>query len=287
MKCLFPALIALALLFGPPAASAQSKADVVKAELLADVAAVKAGEAFTAGVRLTIEPGWHVYWLNPGDSGAPTNVKLKAPPGFKVGPLQYPVPVRFNQPGDVPGYGYEDEVLLAVRVTPPADLKGAADVTLTADVTWLCCKDACIPGKAKLSLKLPASDAAKPANREVFDEWAPRFPRADDPAVESAEWDAGGAADGVLTYTVKWKSDPPAKVELFPGRSDAVEFTKVEAKTAGGETRTTIQARLRPGPPPEGDTLKSVLVYADAAGERRGIPVEIPLSNLPATADGN
>jgi DsbC/DsbD-like thiol-disulfide interchange protein len=287
MRSLAPALV-VALLFAPAAASAQPKADVVKAELLADVAAVKAGEAFTAGVRLTIEPGWHVYWLNPGDSGAPTHVKLKAPPGFKVGPLQFPVPVRFNQPGDVLGYGYEDEVLLTVRVTPPADLKGAADVALTADVTWLCCKDACIPGKAKLSLKLPAAAGeAEPANREVFDEWAARFPRADDPAVESAEWDAAGAADGLLTHTVKWKSDAPAEVELFPGRTDAVEFTKVEATTADGRTRTTVHARLRPGPPPEGDTLKSVLVYTDAAGQRRGIPVEIPLANLPAAADAN
>jgi DsbC/DsbD-like thiol-disulfide interchange protein len=291
MKLVVPLVFAaVAAGVGAPAI-AQSKQELVKAELLADVAAVKAGEAFTVGVRLTIEPGWHVYWTNPGDSGAPTTVKLKAPAGFKVGPVQYPVPIRFMQPGDVLGYGYEHEVLLAVRVTPPADLKaGAADVALAADVSWLCCKDACIPGKAKLSLTLPLAagdaDGPPPANREVFDAWSPRMPRADDPAVERVAWDTAGAANGTLIHSVKWKTEVPAKVELYPGRTDAVEFQEVAAKTAGGETRVTIRARLREGPPPESKTLPSLLVYTDAAGQRRGIPVEIPLAKLkPARAN--
>src|SRR5687768_7951944 len=112
---IIPTILAplLGLLAAP--ALAQPNQDLVKAKLLADVSAVKPGEAFTVGLRLSIEPGWHVYWTNPGDSGAPTSVKLKLPAGFKAGPVQYPVPIRFNQPGDVLGYGYEDELMLTVR----------------------------------------------------------------------------------------------------------------------------------------------------------------------------
>lgn len=280
MKLLAPVLLAVALL--TPSASAQPKSEQVKADLMADVSAVKPGEAFTVGVLLTIEPGWHVYWLNPGDSGVPTTVKLKAPDSFEAGPVRYPVPVKFNQPGDVLGYGYEQAVLLTAQVTPPADLKGKAEFQLTAEVNWLCCKDACIPGRAKLTLKLPVSEQAAQANRAVFEEWAPRLPVEDDPAVERAQWEVDGPG-GTITHTMKWKT-APREVELYPGPSDAVEFQKIDVKTAGRETRTTIRARLIPGPPPDSDTLPSLLVYTDEAGVRHGIAVEVPVNALEASA---
>ena len=45
------------------------------------------------GVLLEVEPGWHVYWMNPGDSGAPTTVSLTLPPGFTAGPVRFPLRV--------------------------------------------------------------------------------------------------------------------------------------------------------------------------------------------------
>src|SRR5437867_3085239 len=89
-----------------------SGTDLVKATLVSDVSSVKAGQPFTLGVLLKIEPGWHVYWKNPGESGMATSVQWKVPEGFKVGELQFPIPIRFGQSGDVIGYGYQDEVLL-------------------------------------------------------------------------------------------------------------------------------------------------------------------------------
>ena len=41
----------------------------VKASLIADISNIRANRPFTIGVLLEIEPGWHVYWTNPGDSG--------------------------------------------------------------------------------------------------------------------------------------------------------------------------------------------------------------------------
>src|SRR5205823_13799940 len=98
---------------------AAPKKDMVKAQLLADTTAVKPGEPFTVGLLLDIEPDWHVYWTNPGDSGAPTTVTFKLPKGFTVGETEYPVPIKFPQPGDVVGYGYKESVLLTAKVTPP------------------------------------------------------------------------------------------------------------------------------------------------------------------------
>src|SRR5215207_6748481 len=102
--------VVAALLFVRAGARAEpNKEDLVKGELLADVTAVKPGGTFNVGVLLRIERGWHVYWTNPGDSGLPTKVKLHVPEGFKVGEVRMPVPVKFDQPGGVLGYGYERE----------------------------------------------------------------------------------------------------------------------------------------------------------------------------------
>src|SRR5688572_9197775 len=83
---------------GANSTAAPTPANLVRAKLVADTTAVKAGQPFTVGVLLEIAPKWHVYWSNPGDSGMPTTVKFIAPDGFKVGELQYPTPVSFKQP---------------------------------------------------------------------------------------------------------------------------------------------------------------------------------------------
>ena len=59
---------------------AQEASDLVKVELLSEPAAIKPGEPFTVGIRLsTMKEHWHTYWRNPGDSGEPTTVTWKLP----------------------------------------------------------------------------------------------------------------------------------------------------------------------------------------------------------------
>src|SRR5687768_1565373 len=120
----FIVMIAASLAWG----AAPAKNEHVQATLLTDVSAIQAGEPFTVGVMLKIDPHWHVYWLNPGDSGEATKVSIEAPEGLKVGPVQLPVPVKFMQPGDMIGYGYMDEVMITAKVTPPADLPPGSPV---------------------------------------------------------------------------------------------------------------------------------------------------------------
>ncbi|MDB5297274.1 MAG: dsbd3, partial [Phycisphaerales bacterium] len=112
---------------------------LVTAAVVADVAAVAPGKPFRVGVRLTVSPGWHVYWQNPGDAGLPTVVELRLPPGFAHKPFGFPTPVRFDQPGDVVGFGYEGELMVVAEVTPPADLPLGRPVRVSAEADWLVC----------------------------------------------------------------------------------------------------------------------------------------------------
>jgi DsbC/DsbD-like thiol-disulfide interchange protein len=120
--------LTLILAVARQAGAAMPKAgELVQAQLLADVSAVKPGEEFTLGVLLKIKPKWHIYWKYPGDAGLPTTVKWKLPDSIAAQPeLRFPLPVRFDQPGDVVGYGYKDEVLLTARVIAPQGASGSA-----------------------------------------------------------------------------------------------------------------------------------------------------------------
>jgi thiol:disulfide interchange protein/DsbC/DsbD-like thiol-disulfide interchange protein len=140
---------------------------LVKAELLADTNAIVPGKPFTAGLLLRMAPHWHTYWKFSGDAGIPTEIKWQLPEGWKVGEIQWPIPLKLKDPGDIETYGYSDEVLLAQEITPPSKIDNS-EVKLTAHADWLVCEKICIPGSANLELTLPRSTSSIPANAELF-----------------------------------------------------------------------------------------------------------------------
>jgi thiol:disulfide interchange protein DsbD len=140
---------------------------LVKAELLADTSAVVPGKPFTAGLLLRMAPHWHTYWKFSGDAGIPTEIKWQLPEGWKVGEIQWPIPLKLKDPGDIQTYGYSDEVLLAQTITPPSKIDDS-EVKLTAHADWLVCEKICIPGSANVELTLPRSTSSLPANTELF-----------------------------------------------------------------------------------------------------------------------
>lgn len=125
----------------------------VKATLMSESASVKPGQPFWVGVELQMSPGWDTYWMYPGDAGLPTQIEWKLPKGFTAGPIQWPYPEKITD-GSMVGYGYTGSVMLLTKITPPKNFKGSS-IDLGANVTWLACKDACMPGNAELNLSLP------------------------------------------------------------------------------------------------------------------------------------
>ena len=109
-------------------------------------------------LHLAIKPGWHVYWRNPGDSGLPTTIEWKLPPGFSAGGISWPVPERFVQAG-IGNYGYAGSADLLVPIHAAKELAVGGTAMLGAEASWLACADICIPGGAKLSLSLPVAAA--------------------------------------------------------------------------------------------------------------------------------
>lgn len=151
----------------------------VEARLVSAVTGVPAaGGKISLALHQRMQPGWHTYWRNPGESGEPTNIAWTAPPGFAVSDIFWPHPERIPF-GGLANYGYSDEVLLRVEVTVPPGLKPGENVTFKGDVAWLVCKDICIPEKGALDLTLPVVESEPAVNeqwRAAFDDARTREP---------------------------------------------------------------------------------------------------------------
>jgi DsbC/DsbD-like thiol-disulfide interchange protein/cytochrome c biogenesis protein CcdA len=140
-------------LFLGVATASPVRTEHVEAELVAERTAVKPGETVTVALRLKIIPHWHTYWRNPGDSGEPTRLEWRLPPGVTAGPIQWPAPWRLPA-GPLMNFGYEDEVLHLVDIAVPASASGT--VALAAHARWLVCNpERCIPEEGEVSLALP------------------------------------------------------------------------------------------------------------------------------------
>jgi thiol:disulfide interchange protein len=181
--------------------------ELVKATLLADTSAIIPGKPFTAGLLLRMAPDWHTYWKFSGDAGLPTEIKWKLPAGWKVGEIQWPIPLKTNDPGDIQTYGYQDEVLLMQEITPPAKIDIAL-VKLSAEANWLVCEKICIPGGANLELELPTSTTADSKNTDFFARYRRLLPQKfPDSKTAIASWSRVGsdlhlnlASDNLANY---------------------------------------------------------------------------------------
>jgi thiol:disulfide interchange protein/DsbC/DsbD-like thiol-disulfide interchange protein len=187
---------------------------LVRAELLADTNAIVPGKPFTVGLLLRMASGWHTYWKFSGDAGLPTELKWKLPPGWKIGDIQWPIPLKTIDPGDIETYGYENEVLLMQEITPPSKLDDSS-AKLSTEANWLVCEKICIPGSATLQLDLPVASTSQPANTDVFSRYRRLLPQnLAGPDVARADWSRVGS-DLRLKITSETLAKYPA-VDFFP-----------------------------------------------------------------------
>ena len=193
------------------------EASHVKVALIPEVRTIAPGTPFWVAVLLKMDPRWHTYWINPGDSGEPTKIKWNLPPGFEAGPIQWPHPERIELPPLV-SFGYEGEAVLLVRITPPRDLKTGERVTLVAHVNWLECEELCLPGEATVSAVVPTGQSVEndPTRAQFFSEARARLP------LDSGDWRfAAGSGRGFVRLAATpplWLKEPVAEAEFFSER---------------------------------------------------------------------
>jgi DsbC/DsbD-like thiol-disulfide interchange protein len=143
----------LFVFFTVPVSAAENH---VAARLLSETEGVRPGQTFRVGLHLRMEPGWHTYWKEPGDSGMATRIEWELPRGFTAGPIEWPPPQKIESPPLV-NYGYFGDAFLVTSIRAPEKI-GGRSVRLKAKVRWLECAEVCVPGQADLELTLPLSE---------------------------------------------------------------------------------------------------------------------------------
>ena len=178
----------------------------VQIELLSDKAAVHSGEKITIALRQRIAPGWHTYWVNPGDSGEPTHIDWQLPSGAYAGPIRWPLPKALPV-GPLMNYGYSDEVVLLSELTVLDNALGP-NFDIRANVSWLVCSEICVPESAPASLSLPLFDGGvstrpSPHAGLIAEAWK-KIPQ---PTPWPAEYGVSGDDDSRVTIKLSGVAD--------------------------------------------------------------------------------
>ncbi|HEX5176364.1 MAG TPA: protein-disulfide reductase DsbD domain-containing protein, partial [Chthoniobacteraceae bacterium] len=229
--------------------------------LLAETDAVAPGKPFTVGVIFIIADGWHTYWQFGGDSGAPPTIEWELPPGFKAGPIQFPLPTTHVDEGDLLTYIYERQVMFLAEITPPAEI--ATDkVALKANLKWLVCEKTCIPADGSAELTLPVSSKPNVTNAEMFAQWRALLPKSEPPPFK-VQWET--QPQKFLIHADGISSD--AKISFFP-LPQGSEVQLGHPSTAGtGATRTiTVPFEGNAG----SDVVWRGVLAQERAGKREG-----------------
>lgn len=253
-------LILIALLLTP--ALAEARTNAIQPELIAEGPAIPGGEVELA-ILMHTRPGWHGYWVNPGDAGLPMAVEWSLPPGATIGPLRYPVPSRLTVAG-LMNYVYERDYALLARLEVPP---GASEpLTVTATARWLACTDKiCVPEQGEFSLQLPRRGAADPR----FNAWRQALPR---PLASVGRFALDGQRVAVAIPL-------PASVAvqqpyLFPINNGVVDYDAKQSFRRVGDTLVAELARKGSSAPGE---FAGVLALGDGRGlEFRAVAGTVP-----------
>jgi thiol:disulfide interchange protein DsbD len=156
-----PSSLGLVLLFiiAPLWAFAESP---VRASLSAESPSLRPGGEVILDLHIDIEPGWHVYGPSVADTGLPTTLSWKLPPGFGALPPDWPPAERFSLLG-VDSEGYAGRLLLRAHVQVPRTAKPGSSVEIGLKAEWLACRVECTPGEAELAISLPVDAATQSA----------------------------------------------------------------------------------------------------------------------------
>lgn len=251
-----------------------------KVTLLLDAATAKPGSTVLVGVQLEMEPGWHTYWKNPGESGDATKMTWSLPPGITAGEIQWPLPKKIP-PADVTTYGYEDKTILIAPLTLASNLP-VGPQTISAKLTWLECKEACLPGKDEVSTTLEIGDRlTKSEHAELIAEWQAKVPQRFPGYQFEAKWEAETTNNtrtvmlsnltGDATKNVKYDN-----VDFFPEASDDYAFEpKVEIISAfSADLKLRLRVQKYSGDWPK--ELAGVLILQNGES-RTGVVVKTPL----------
>lgn len=189
-------------------------------------------------VHFKVDPEWHIYWKNPGDSGAAPKFEWITG-NVKVGAVEWPYPSRILV-GDIVNFGFPEDATFPVEVR--AEARKSVDIAVKLE--WLVCQVACIPGFGELTLKRAVErEIWDPAKKEELDQALEKIPA---PA-EKSEWKISfskRSQSSILFYLENTdKEIVPDAISLFPTNGDYILPQNPKIEKIGGRWQAEFQIR--------------------------------------------
>lgn len=247
----------------------------VNAQLISDHDDVAPGQEFQVALRTLINPEWHTYWLNPGDSGEPVQIRWDLPDELTAGAITWPLPKPIPT-GPLTNYGFENEVFFPVDFKLSESARPGDVLDVKADVFYLVCREVCVPEDTQLSFSLLVGDP------KIDENWMSviNFAVADAPQQGLAK---GGVfeQDGqaVFRFTDLPEGDF-ADSYFFPEDGGMIEHAapqKVTVTDKGLQLQTKAGFKWSKDKP---DLNRGVLAY-NVKGKRTGFWVGLDLGSAP------
>lgn len=269
-----------------PAQAQLDHAPKVQARLIAEHDEVAPGATLTVALEENIRPQWHTYWRNPGDAGAPTEIKWTLPDGWQAGSIQWPYPKELPV-GPLMDYGYEGKLWLLSDLKLPADAQPGVTV-IRAVVSWLVCKEVCIPEDTALSLPLVVGPQTAPANALVAAQFAAARAKLPAPSPWPARFSVGRNGIDIFLASKELQAAHIVAARFFPFEDGLI---KGSAPQNVGRAQGGLVLRVAPGKHLHAlAALGGVVVLTSADASVQALEVDarpgiVPPADFPRTSE--
>ena len=248
-------------------------------QLISERNVVQAGETFFAAFDLKINPNWHVYWRNAGDSGLPPEIFWQEGVAPEVGAFIWAAPheqeVLENQ---IMNYGYSDRLVLPFPVTVPEDAEIGESLRLAGTLEYQICEEVCIIERYDFDKNFPVGQSPfiNEANGQLISEWIAKAPtRFEGDAVLVGQNDDASWTLSLVGAELSVAAD---HIRFFPYENEI----KHAASQPVSHGPNGASLTLTPGYLPElGETIDGVLVVENAGQLTLAYTISAAMSDAP------
>ncbi|MBQ8498911.1 thioredoxin family protein [Chlamydia sp.] len=238
-----------------------SKRALPTVELVSESEQAVKGAVLRIGVLIAIPEGEHIYWKNPGELGIPLRISWTLPQGCELLEEHWPTPEVFEEAGTVYfGYKHSTMIVADVRVSKNLTID---QLEIKAQVEWLSCGEACIPGSSLRTLVLPVGPGPLIPNSAeglAFSRSLAAQPKPLDAAITISHH-----PDGLNVLVKEGKSDAATKAWFIA--ESTRDFACAEKALSEGEHTRVWQLKYPEGKMPQGNRLFGILVFTNDAGK--------------------
>lgn len=256
----------------------------VKAKLVSNIEAIKPGDSFKLGVLFDIDPGWHIYWKYPGETGLPTKVKFNLSNGYQAGEVMWPIPKAFKKTDGGMDFGYENSVLLWADIQGPSSIKNEDSAEIGVRISWVSCKEICIPGKTELNFSPKLGNSKSSSAEVLFQDWSDLLPITlnDSKNPFQIEVRKTDSAQGLINVELILKSSLPNKnIEFYPNPGDSLVVQNIKSIKSDDYKVTKISFEVTPqdGAVLSENLLDGLIVYSDTEGKLSAVEMKIDFND--------